>query len=700
MVMRTVCGVATLLVFLTGCKIEITVPPNGEVLTLSGDAFCTAESTCVVEVEDTQFDQTFVARPASGYRFVGWKQGEDYMCGGTTDPCRLRTSGIGNNPGLLAVLQSDQAFFLEPMFERTVDACAANLNNGAGNRPDFDGDGYADLAIGAPDLESLRGSVSVIHGTPDGLRAKNNQKWSIAGGVESDTNRNLGNLQGVLSRSFGGTLATADFNGDGYSDVAVGAPDEPYDTRLFAGGVHIVYGSSTGLNADGNQLWRENQGWADADGTGQGVPIGPLRYYPPISEETRFGSSLAAGDLNADGYADLAIGAWQDDVNGDSDAGSVQILLGSHSGLTAEGSQIWSQDGGIDDQGNTLGDLQGGTEEGDAFGRTLAMGDFDNDGYEDLAIGAPGEGVGSIVDAGMIHIVRGSPDGLTALGNQIWHEGGTGVDDNGDGMQDRTLGIPGINLEAGDSFGGSLATGDFNGDAIADLALGSPLEDDNSGSPVIADTGVVRVFYGSAQKGLTVDGGDYIRQYGLLGENPVAGSDPEARDRFGFSLQSGDFNRDGFGDLAIGAPGESFSSTGNDVGSVNVFFGSDSGLDGQGHQWISQNLMLLEDGSNAGDLLPMGEASDFFGYSLTAADYNNDGFDELVIGIPALTALRAGSVSVVPGGCAGLTAVGNQLWSLDGGRENRSGERNDPGDDLGDLLGTGEPTDHFGEGLP
>jgi hypothetical protein len=110
--------------------------------------------------------------------------------------------------------------------------------------------------------------------------------------------------------------------------------------------------------------------------------------------------------------------------------------------------------------------------------------------------------------------------------------------------------------------------------------------------------------------------------------------------------------------------------------------------------------MLLEDGSNAGDLLPMGEASDFFGYSLTAADYNNDGFDELVIGIPALTALRAGSVSVVPGGCAGLTAVGNQLWSLDGGRENRSGERNDPGDDLGDLLGTGEPTDHFGEGLP
>ncbi len=698
--MRTVWGVVTLLVFLIGCRIEIAVPPNGEVLTVSGTEFCTTGNTCVVAVEDIEFDETFVARPASGYRFVGWKQGNGHLCGGTAGPCRLQTSAIRNNPGFLAVLQSDQAFFLEPMFESKEDACDANLNNGAGNRPDFDGDGYADLAIGAPDLESLRGSVSIIHGTPDGLRAENNQRWSIAGGVESDSNRYLGDLQGLLSRSFGGTLATADFNGDGYSDVAVGAPDDAYDNFLFAGAVHILYGSSTGLNADGNQLWREDRGWVDADATGQGVPLGVLRYYPPISEETRFGSSLAAGDFNADGYADLVIGAWQDDVDGAPDAGSVQVLLGSRSGLTAEGSQLWSQDGGIDDQGNSLGDLQGGSEGGDAFGRTLVVGDFDNDGYEDLAIGAPREGVGTVVGAGMVHIVRGSAVGLTAIGNQIWHEDGTGVDDNGDGIQDRTLGIPGINLETGDAFGGSLAAGDFNGDSIADLALGVPLEDDNSVSPLIPDAGVVRVFYGADKIGLTIADSSYIRQNGLLRGSPVAGSDPEAGDRFGFSLRSGDFNRDGFGDLAIGAPRESFSSTGNDVGSVNVFYGSDSGLDGKGHQWISQNLMLLEDGTNGGDLLPVGEAFDYFGYALTAADYNNDGFDELVIGIPGVTALRSGSISVVPGGCAGLTAVGNQLWSLDGGRQNRGGDRNDPGEDLGDLLGTGEPTDHFGEGLP
>jgi disulfide bond formation protein DsbB len=403
-------------------------------------------------------------------------------------------------------------------------------------------------------------------------------------------------------QSTGTTASRADFNGDGADDLAVAAPGE----NNFAGVVHVLYGSGGGLSATGSQLWSQ-----DSPGIA-GVAEGG----------DQFGFALAGGDFNDDGPTDLAIGAWGE--NGF--AGVVHVLSGSGGGLTATGSQLWSQDSP---------GIAGAAEPDDDFGFALGAGDFNGDGTADLAVGAVGEN--SL--AGVVHVLYGSGGGLSATGSQLWSQDSPGI---------------GGVAEPGDEFGFALAGGDFNDNGQADLAVGAVGENGLAG--------LVHVLNGSGS-GLTATGSQLWSQ----GSSGIGGM-AEPNDEFGFALAAGDFNGVGPADLAIGAPGE------NDFrGVVHVLYGSGGGLSATGNQLWSQD---------SPGIAGVAEGSDNFGDALAPGDFDGDGPADLAIGAPGENSV-AGVVHVLYGSGGGLSATGSQLWSQDS-----------PG-----IAGVAESADFFGDAL-
>ena len=115
---------------LAGCKIKITVPEGGNVTTESGSYDCRSGQVCTIDVYDIFFDETFIAVPDSGSKFLSWRKKHRGLCGGNNKPCHLFTTGFLGNDALMAILESDTVFYLTPVFE------AEEL--------DFDADGIAD----------------------------------------------------------------------------------------------------------------------------------------------------------------------------------------------------------------------------------------------------------------------------------------------------------------------------------------------------------------------------------------------------------------------------------------------------------------------------------------------------------------------------------------------------------------------------
>ena len=429
---------------------------------------------------------------------------------------------------------------------------------------DFDGDGVDDLASGAPSYTETsdpeEGIVVVRYGV-SGVGIASGGKSTVLSQRDSALD------PAELFDRFGAALVACDFDLDGFDDLAVGIPFEDLgklpNVVVNAGAVQIHRGSVNGLARSGDYFLTLEP---------PEVPGDPL-------DDAYFGAALVCGDFDfvgagRDGFPDLAIGAPGDSEGGSGGAGSVTILAGGPGGAVrlVQGSP----------------GILGTPDPDDLFGHALATGDFDADGFDDLAIGVPGE------------------DGFGAV--QVLFTATLPFD----GVLDETNVLG--QLETGDGFGHSLAAADFDGDGFDDLAIGVPFEDFDGGA--IRDAGQVAAVYGSA------NGFDLALSQLWLEDNIYGFGTTEAHDLFGLALATGDFDRDGRADLAVGHPNE-FTKVDGD-GMVAVVMGTPTGLGSGRYRGFTCGFEGLP-----GPELQAGRQA---GWSLAVGDLDGDGYDDLVVG--------------------------------------------------------------------
>ncbi len=548
---------------------------------------------------------------------------------------------------------------------------------------DVNADGYADFVVGAPGYEDRRGKFHIYLGSSTGPQP----------------HRTINGLQ--RGDAFGWSVGAAgDVNGDGYADFAVGAPhDRDGENR---GAAYLYYGYAGGLDQSGPywQIAGDQEGAylghavgtaGDVNGDGfSDVVVGAYGYdYPEIDEGAAFvyygspsGADAAdwmldgqqahaqlgaavntAGDVNGDGYADLLVGAKYFD-DGHDNEGAAYLYLGSPSGPAM--TYTWS--------------IQG--EQGDAYlGRAVGTaGDVNGDGYADLVVGAYGYNNGQ-TDEGRLYVALGSPTGpLTETwiaesdlhGACLGYAVGTAGDVNGDGFSDLVAGAYGYdNVEsdegaiylylgspsglvtatvqivesnvAGSQFGSAVGTaGDLDGDGFADLLVGAPRHTDGE-----SYEGAVYVYYGSPTGIVTATAWmtESNQAYAYLGH--AVGT-------------AGDVDGDGFADVAYSA--YNYDTYAYNEGRVCVHHGSPSGVEPEPRICLS------------------GPSGSEFGSGLaTAGDVNGDGFADLVVGARSFNNGHSseGAIYLYTGSPEGLGRT--PAWHVE---SNRSGAR------LGDVVGT------------
>jgi hypothetical protein len=166
-----------------------------------------------------------------------------------------------------------------------------------------------------------------------------------------------------------------------------------------------------------------------------------------VDAHDRFGSTLAAGDFNGDGYGDLAVGSPGEDASGHTNTGVVHVLYGGRHGLMRRDELF----------GQGFAGVPGTPEPEQNFGAALAAGDFDGDGRDDLAVGIPDDTVADAPAAGAVAVMYSTRRGVVPGRDQIWTQ--------------NTPGINGLSAPY-HRFGGSLAAGDLDGDGEDDAPGG------------------------------------------------------------------------------------------------------------------------------------------------------------------------------------------------------------------------------------
>ncbi len=568
---------------------------------------------------------------------------------------------------------------------------------------DVNGDGYDDLAVGAPS-SSGGGNVYVFHGSADG--------------VSTTATTSIGNPNGGAAQ-FGAALSIAgDLDGDGYNELVVGSPGYDGDSGIltvYEGGSGGVATSATAdATLDLGSRWGASiVGMGDVNGDGRddfavggpgdngnnGVVYllgGASSGFSVLGSAAgttadEFGTSLAAGDFNGDGYTELVVSAPGGTeafiYDGSTGAGMLATTPGTlvstnaMSGLGAALAVIdYDDDGDLDlavgtyDTTNTDGrvsvylsdgaglsnitDYNYGGSTGAELGRALASpGDLDADGVDDLVVGAPG--------LDFTYVFSGDTDGTGNIGIAVTLSGdaGTGYggavaaagDVDADGFPDAFVGAAGsdtVTLLRGGAFD-AMATGpagetilgdttsnrlgmyldfagDIDNDGYDDLVVAAPVND-----YAASNAGAVYTFHGSAT--------------GLVTTADVSLYGEATDDRFGGAVAgAGDVNSDGYADVIVGSP--THDTAGANAGRVYLYEGSASGL-----------------GSSAATTIDGESAGEQFGSAVAGGgQIYRAGYGDVAVGAPYATGSGGGAcgeVRTYRGSATGLSTTASDTLS-------------------------------------